>query len=332
MISETGKIVYREISDSAPELSAIAQSLGYEEEGKRWFVYRIPRFSDKNKAQLNEIHAQYYYPVYRIERVIDGKHITEEKPKLLSYVFVLADMKQVDALRTLDEINPIYTHRAKGEILASDKVWMTVPNQQMHALMMVAEGYEKEVEFLTPDDQMLDKGDKVRVIRGRLKGTEGILLTDQGKKGGKVLIKVTNFYVTSTVSINEEDIQVLSFSRNTNHFYYKVLAAEKILNEALQLHENYQPVTDKMRASLEHFLLRYACVEGLSHVNEAKLTACRYAALRLLNQPQKAAECLKEYEELVVHSKSRRRAERRSPSGRIYLDTWVQKLNSVMHY
>lgn len=332
MISETGKIVYREVSDSAPELSAIAQSLGFEEEGKRWFVYRFPRFSDKNKAQLDEVHAQYYYPVFRTERVVEGRRITEEKPKIQTYVFVLADMKQVDTLRTLDEINPIYTHRSKGEILPADEVWMTVPFNQMHALMMVAEGYEKEVEFLTPDDQLLDKGDKIRVVRGRMKGMEGILLTDQGKRGGKIYIKVTNFLVSTNVGVSDEDIQVLSFSRNTNHFYYKVLAAEKILHEALQLHENYQPVTDKVRASLEHFLFRYACVEGLSHVNEAKLTACRYAALRLLNMPQKAAECLREYEEQVRQSKSRRRAERRSPSGRLYLDTWVTKLNSAMHY
>lgn len=325
------KITYRKLMVPEDKAAKIAVNLGFNEEGKRWYVYRIPRLSDSHKIRFEKAKMQVYMPKCVAVRNVRGRKVLADVPKFGNYLFVLATQRQVEMARLLDDFTPVYNHRREGERLPDDEVWLTVPTAQMHQLMILTEGYEQEVEFETPDSHMLEKGDKVRVIAGRFKDLEGVLLTNQGShKGGRIYVEVTNRMVARTAYIPDEYIQVLEFSHSNNHFFRKVQATEKLFDEVLHrwLVEDKLP-TSEQRAAMQYFLLRYSQLGGLTHVNYAKITACRYVANVLLSRREEARRLLTAYQADMQKDRNSRRALRRYPSAQEYIDKWVAKVAPV---
>jgi len=390
MAAEQGKITYRKLTISESEASDVAAYLNYREEGRLWYVYRIPRLKVAGKEKFEAKKMQVYLPTYTVQKQQGGKIVTEEKPKILDYLFVLATPEQVEKLAKEEAICPVYRHRASSEwedrmkketerrahmqklkqqlsalkeksaalpkddpectnishectrllteyrnlekhrpIEPFDK-WATVPFAQMHALMIIVQGFETEVEFCTPDDQLLEKGDSVRITGGKFKGVEGTLLTRQGASGGYVYIQVTNSLIIKTAKIRNEYIQVLAFSRNTNHFYYKIAAFEKRIEACLQCRKEGHALSEKQKAELKFFLFRYERLASLTSVNAAKLLACRYAAYKLLGQNREAARCLKLHAKEQERTRNNRRAAKRASSAQDYIDKWFEKVDAAL--
>lgn len=327
METKEGKITYtrRTISDS--EAVNIALNLGYQEIGNRWFVYRIPHLAqtlDKTRQMFLDAGMQIYLPTYARTFVSRGQRVKRQVPKLFDYVFVLATLEQVQALMAYDNVSPVIS-RFKDDSPDIASRWLTVPASQMHSLMIVIQGYEQEVQFLTPEEHLLAKGDRVAIVDGPFKGVEGILVTSQGQRGGHVYVSVSSQIGIMTLTIEEEDIQVLEFSRQNNHLALKMQAIEKTLASAFDLYQQNQSIRDHLRATLQFFLARYAHLQGLSHVSLARLTACRYAALHLLGLHDEAIDLLRQYKDQVQQTSAGRRAERRSPSALRYIESWVDK-------
>ena len=325
------KITYSKLMLPEEKAAQIAVNLGFVEEGNRWFVYRIPRLSLMHKSLFEIAKMQVYMPMCQRGPRKDGKQRVSYVPKLGYYLFVLATSEQVESFRVLNLINPVYTHRCEGEILPKDKVWMTVEAPEMHQLMLVVEGMEQEVEFTTPDSQKLKKGDRVRVIGGKFKGLEGILLSNQGShKGGRICVNVTNRLVAKTAYIRDEYIQVLEFSRHNNHFFRKLQAIEKLFDEIILnwVDEGKLP-TNEQRAALQFFLIRYAQLEGLTHVNNVKLVVSRYVANVLLSRRQEAKLLLDAFLKQVMSNKKLKRAHLRYPTAQQYIDMWLAKVAPV---
>lgn len=283
---------------------SIAEALGFKEECNKWYVYCIPHPSDEKKKPFIEMGMQVYMP------------------KLFNYVFVLATRKQVDALIMLDHIYPIYNHRVKGEILSSSKTWLTVPTHQMHALMQAIENQE-EIDIVAPEEYQLEKGDKVLVTAGSFAGLEGVLLTSQGSRGGKIYVGITNTEGFLTAMIPDEYLKVIEFSRSNDHFYRRIEACEKVLEESLETLKQDKILKKEQRAYLQFFLERFDSLTNLTHVNHARLVACRFAALSLLGKHDEAESCIRQFEAETAQSKSKRRSAKRSPSAQKYINKWV---------
>lgn len=320
------KITYRTYSVGKEVLADIASSLGFSEEGKEWFVYRIPYIKGNAKKKFQDAHIQVYQPTYTIEQTIRGKTVRVEKPKILNYLFALTTQEAVESFRKMEGISPIFRHREKGEIVSPDNIWLTVPKSQMHSLMIVVQGYEEEMTFATPEDQQLEKGDKVRVVAGQFKGAEGILITNQGSTKGKVFIAITNAFGAMTTTIPDEYIQVLEFSRANNHFTRKMQAVDKYLNEAIRQRQSGGGLDPKLRAALQFFLFRYSALTNLTHINNARITAYRYAARVLLGRQAEAEQDLKQYLATTTTNPALRRAIARTPAISKYIGEWKEKV------
>lgn len=327
-ISE-GKITYKAVTLPETETGGIASILGYDEENREWYVYRIPHINVKSKERFEKAGLQVYFPTYTVETVRFGHKVKEEKPKILNYLFVLADRKSVDKFSALEGINPVYRHHAPDERISDARKWLTVPAAQMHSLMIVAQGYEQEIEFCTPDDQRLEKGDKVRVDEGQFKGLEGILLSDQRAGGGRVYVSITNGLGVKSIHIPDRNIKVLEVSRSSNRFFRQIQAFEQVMDEVIELRRQGKPITDKLKAELYFFLYRYSELAGLTFVSKAKLTTCRYVAYTLLYRSADAEHCLQQFEAETQSDKNSRRAATRYSTARQYMDTWLEKLASL---
>lgn len=396
MTTTSGTITYKKLMIAEHDAANIASFLGYKEEGNDWYVYRVPRLSVNCKKAFEDNGMQVYLPTYK--RTIQSKAFskaksnsdcivrTVETPKILDYVFVLANENQVNALAKLLNICPVYCHHDFDELKIRQKEieklnslktnlevklfnlskeknsstsnesqkisikdqikktlaklnalndsqnkntwerWTKVPNKQMHSLMIIVQGLEQDMEFCTPAEQVLDKGDKVKVVGGRFKGVEGILITNQGSNSGQVYVSVTNGIGAMTAKIQDKYVQVLEFSRNTNHFYYKIAAFEKLLDQYLQIRSKGQRLNSEQEANLRFFLFRYESLTGLTRVNAAKLVACRYVAYKLLGQHTEADLCLQFHDEECNSTKKNQRAAKRSKSGQEYIDKWVERV------
>lgn len=308
----------------------IAKSLGFAEEGNQWFVYRLPYLKVENAKVFHENDMQVYLPVTEIKtKDRKGQEKVVKQPKVLNYLFVLATRAQVDQLSQNNSVSPVYAHRNQGEIKKSADKWLTVPNSQMHMLMTVIQNNDSVVDFTTPDEQVLKKGDRVEVTEGPFKGVEGVLLTSQGAKGGKVYVALSNNEGVITAMIPDDCIQVVEFSRNNDHLYRRIEAFEKVLDQVFETYSKQRFLSTEQSASLLLFVTRYSNLQNLTYVNSAKLTACRYAALYLLGQDKEAEECLSRFYVSVQGSQSARRSARRSPSAQKYIDQWRSRVNEL---
>lgn len=273
------------LSITTGEKLDVARELGFDETGLEWYVYRIPYLTVRSAQKFEKAGLQYYLPTFKIEKPTKhGKPLVEERPKILNYLFVLAKKAQIDELAKQEKIFPLYRHLCKGEIVRADQRYTTVPKDQMHQLMIMVEGYKQEVEFRIPPSQQLAKGDKVRVVEGPFAGVEGILLTNQGAGGGQVYVSITNGMGALTATIADAQLQVLEFSRQNNHFYYKMQAVEQHILDAENTHAQGQALTAEQRLQLEFFRFRYAHLTGLSRTHQAKFDDLMHRLQQLIGR------------------------------------------------
>lgn len=308
----------------------VIASLGFDEEGRSWYLYAVPRMADRFARTLEAEGMQLYCPTMKKEILAGGRKIVREIPKIPRYTFVLSTFEQVESFAKRYQVKPVMVRREAGERLAYDKIYQTIPSSQMRSLMIVVECMEEEVEFVTPKSQYLERGDIVRVGGGEFVGVEGILQSNQGQRGGgRVYVDVGGVCTFSTATVPDEYIQVLAFARNSNHFYYKFKAVEELLEKAASTYACAGEPTSEELAALNFFLYRYECLGGLTYANEAKYVACRYAALMLVGRDADAEDCLADYQRRMQASKSARRSLRRSPAAQTGIDRWVERIAQI---
>lgn len=292
----------------------IATTLGYREEGNTWFLYRIQRFKDYHQEWLKEVGLQLYAP-----------------KNSLGYHFVLGTTEQVDALYNLRQIGPLRTRPGEYKGMRThEKTFQTVGSKDMRSLMIILENRCEEVEFCTPEQHLLEKGDRVRVVTGEFKGVEGILLQNQGARdGGRVYVSLGDDIGVATAKVPDECIQVLEFAKGTNHFYYKHQAIEQLLTEALATHKYEGKINSYQQVALDYFMFRYEYLSNLTFLNLARWVACKYAALRLLSQRDKAEAALADYYQWRKTNKKARRSSLRTPAAQEYIDQWVKRVADI---
>lgn len=295
----------------------------YAEEGREWYVYRIPYLTVGSSDRFVNAGMQVYLPTYTRTVSVGGRKTVVQKPKILDYLFVLATSEQVGSMAELYNVRPVCLRNTSDGYGYSH--WMTVPTAQMHRFMLLVQGYEETVQFCMPEYALLEKGDTVRVTEGPFRGVEGILLSSQGRSGGQVYVELSEGMGVKTISIPDRSLQVLSVSRDSNRFCRNLQAFEKVLEKALQTKREEGSITGEQCEQLEAFLFRYSELHNLTYVSQAKMAACRYAANMLLQRTKTADACIARYESDRNESKYSRRASQRSTSAGKYIDSWVTR-------
>lgn len=210
---------------------------------KRWWVLRSLRQGVKVRDILTKERNDYeeefdfFLPTeFVLTKDKNGKQHRVERTVMFNYVFAHCSLAHVLNFteKNKETILPIFKRRDESQNMSQkdmtdferdEKIQperiLSIPDLQMKMFIHTVNAYKNNIPFLRPEEVDLTKGDKVRIIGGEFDGIEGILLTQQGKDGGRVLVSVSDVLCVPTLEIQPQFIEVLEFAKGGKHVYKK---------------------------------------------------------------------------------------------------------------
>ena len=246
---------------------------------KRWYILRLPSANNKardelaaeseRRSRIKMPPLEYFAPVFTDVDSVGGKSRPVTKPLYLNYVFMRSTVDAINKFRTS---YPHYNLIRRSRTAASDDC-LYVGDSEMRMMQVMARVLDNTMLCLSPDMAALNKGDRVRIIGGDFAGVEGILLTRQGRDGGRVVINVCNQFAVSTLTIRPEFIKVISFDKDGRHLYKKLDSYYPRIRRAMRRHVAMQAVSAAEREAVETFVARFGTVEIPSEKIKGKYLA-----------------------------------------------------------
>jgi len=215
--------------------------------------------SSQNALRFRELltAAQIEFFLPTIHQVVtkDGKEESLEKPLLFSYVFMHTNERTaLDFTAANDGITLLRDHVPDRKI----GPYMIVPDRQMESFMRAVGYYTDNIPFVSPTPDMLVRGDKVRILGGPFKGVEGLLEAQQGKDGGRVIVRIADLVAIPTIEIDPSFIQVLEFAPVGKHLYKKLDSFEPRLRKAIDYRKKNKPLPTKLNDHIQMFIRRFS--------------------------------------------------------------------------
>jgi transcription antitermination factor NusG len=255
---------------------------------KIWFVLKTSTTVQRIRDIATQEKVKLFLPTYQVTEVRGKNKIQKEKSLTLDLFFVWCTVSDMDRIcENHKVISPIFRRRKilpdtidKQEAISGR--YQSVPDIQMGYFMRTIELYNEKVPFFKPHEVDMTKGDIVRIIAGPLKGIEGILISEQGKDGGRVLVNIDDVVAIPTVSIQPEWLEILQFAPAGKHAYKKFDSFQKRLDTAISNHNTLLGLTETDIKAMTTFITRYRNLKTSTRNHEAKLLTFMIMAHRLL--------------------------------------------------
>lgn len=165
----------------------------------KWYVLRVTYQRElSTKEYLDKLHVENFVPV-RVVRRRDskGRFSRVREAAVHNYIFVRSTREVIDDLKTFRlPILRYVMHQQNGE-----NQIMTVPESQMRNFIAVAANIDEPVIFLSPEEVVLSKGDKVRITDGVFMGVEGMFMRVKNTRDRRVVVKIDGITAVATASI-----------------------------------------------------------------------------------------------------------------------------------
>lgn len=204
---------------------------------------------------LTAARIEFFLPTVHQVVTKDGKEESLEKPLLFSYVFMRTEERTaIEFTAANPGITMLRVHMPKGQ----PGPYMVVPDRQMESFIRAVGYYTDNIPFVSPTPDMLVKGDKVRILGGPFKGVEGILEAQQGKDGGRVIVRIADLVAIPTIEIDPSLIQILEFAPSGKHLYKKLDSFEPRLRKAIDLRLQSQPLPTDLSDHMQLFVRRFS--------------------------------------------------------------------------
>lgn len=264
----------------------------------------------KYRDELSRKKMEAYIPTYfePTKVICKGQTVTRlvEKPKFMRFVFVNSDERTIRTyLSTRTDIGFVF-FRAHTTGVSTPII---VPDNQMEQCRQLTDRFEREVTMQQLSADMVDKGDKVRILSGPFSGYQGTLLSTQGKDGGKVLVRMFDCQYAVVSELNPADIAVEQFADASHHLYQKLNSLSPRLKAAEVLLRANQPLTPELTGHLSLFIRRYSGLKVTTTNARAQLLSALMLCQLFLGDTQQA-ECLRaQLLDLLAEIKSNRVAE-----------------------
>lgn len=250
----------------------------------------------KNRSQRGDENfppLEYFAPCLERKQLVDGVLKSTDRP-FGGYVFVKGTKNNVQVLRstTLPTFNMVRS-------LSDESSYMTVSELEMSMFKFTVSLYNGHAPFVEVSKDTLEKGDYVRVTHGQFANVEGILLTSQGKEGGRVIVSVCNGIAIPTLEIQPEYLQVISFGKDSRHIYQTLDSYHPYIRRAMANKLSNVDIEEKDLVRVKKFVARYGKVNfkndrnkneeepsttkrGKEKVDDKKIR-CRYYAYMLMS-------------------------------------------------
>lgn len=187
-------------------------------------------------------------------------------PLTCQYFFLRGSLAQVKDFRARNTGYNLIHDRAEEE---PDKSYLSLTDEQMSAFRTLALAYKYNMPCFSPTEVDLVACDKVRIVGGDFAGVEGYLVTQQGRDGGRVVIKVGDRLAVQTLDINPKYIQILSFAKGGKHIYDKIDSYMSKLQRAMEYYKRNGELDVSNAAAVSFFITRF----GVAHIATAKMRA-----------------------------------------------------------
>lgn len=236
-------------------------------EPPHWYVLTVLRSGiracDRVAASVEEFNArsgaqlECFAPTFIDMASCAGRPGRIRKPLLYNYIFIRGTLQE---LRRFHTAHPVYNLLPIGEKREAATDYRYVPDPEMAHFKQIARAYENAVPCYPPSEIDLEHGDKVRIIGGQFSGVEGVLLSQQGRDGGRVLVKITDMLAVETLDIRPEYLQIIEFAHGSKHLYDKLDSYLPRIRRVLAARLLRKEPEPKDLASVHGFLARYGNV------------------------------------------------------------------------
>ena len=221
-----------------------------------WFVLKMR--SSLNALRFRELltAAQIDFFLPTVHKVVtrEGKEESMEKPLLFSYVFIRTDERTaIDFTSVNGGITMLREHVPGGQ----PGPYMIVSDREMENFIRAVGYYTDSIPFVSPTPEMLVKGDRVRILGGPFQGVEGLLESQQGKGGGRVIVRVADVVAIPTIEIDPSLIQILEFAPSGKHLYKKLDSFEPRLRKAIDYRLQSKPLPTDLSDHVQMFIRRF---------------------------------------------------------------------------
>ena len=297
-----------------------------------WYVLKSPSLALSVRDDLKKAGLKFFLPTRTVLVPMGGKTVRVEKPLAFNLVFVSTD---IETLHTFKSQHPdrrmhIAYQRPLSYQQGDYVPPLVVPDREMEMFINAVGTYrDAEIPYMKPSEVDLEKGDIVRIVAGPFNGIEGVLLSQQGKEGGRVLVNVSNVIAVPTLHIEPEYLQVLQFAKKGKHFYKLVDSYVPRLRKAMEevgksgrdgtngLHgmngasgmnggngTSGRSVKAAVLDPVRVFTTRFCNLQADTLNAEAKVQALLLASYRLLGEEEKAMTAQAKLDELLPRVKS----------------------------
>ncbi|MBQ0047176.1 MAG: UpxY family transcription antiterminator [Prevotellaceae bacterium] len=270
-----------------------------------WFLLKthsastVLSFRDKFRDAGLEV---YLPTIQKVENTRYGDKVVE-KPVMFSYIFMRSEEGRVVEFE--QKYRPKLTaiwRKSKSKM--DQKRLLVIPDKQMQMFMQTVGQYQNEVPFLQPSNDMLEKGDKVRIIGGPFEGVEGILLSQQGKDGGRILVRISDVLAVPTLEIEPQMIEVLEFAKGSHHFYQKMNSLAPRVEKAIELKRQGQLIPIELTQAINIFVKRFRNLQTSTLNSRVRFLSMLLQCYLILNLFEDAKKIKNEIEQLQPKLKS----------------------------
>lgn len=156
----------------------------------KWFaVYTRSKSEKVVHRLLGQKNIECYLPLQKVTRRYVRKIKSYEIPLISCYIFVRI---------VKDQYVPVLETENVVKFIRFNKNLIAIPQEEMDLLkLVVGEGENVEAQM-----GMIEEGDRVEVIGGKLTGIKGKLVEKQGKKHMVVELESVGYSLKMTIDIN----------------------------------------------------------------------------------------------------------------------------------
>lgn len=209
----------------------------------RWYILQVPAWNRRLTAELDALNArcaqrglptfEYFSPVFKQAKTVNGKFKICEKPLLFNYVFIRSS--QANIYQMMME-GGLAKYSFLPMVKSEEAHFPYLTDETMENLRWIAHSYGSEIPVYLPQPDKLIVGDRIRITDGPFKGCEATVVTSSGAVKHKVMAGIDNLLWVPLFEVKSGQYEIVELSRKGQHKYEK-LSSQRVFQE---LHELLQ--------------------------------------------------------------------------------------------
>lgn len=239
---------------------------------------QVARYNRESGADI-EVFAPTFVKAYNKDKEPRRRLL----PMVCQYFFLRGELAQVKDFRYRNREYNLIHDRADTD----PDAYMSLTDEEMSGFKSLALAYKYKMPCFSLSEVDLVACDKVRIVGGEFAGVEGFLVSQQGRDGGRVIMKVSESLGVETLDINPKYIQVLSFAKGSKRIYDKIDSYIPKLRRAMEYKMRYGDLDVSNTAAVSYFITRFGAANIPSAKMRAKVSALLMASYYLMGDTER---------------------------------------------